>query len=835
MLKGDYSMVKEIIIGDENVRVVESHIDNGVSTPMMTVRSDTIGDYTSKLVKRLNYGTNQILPQNCRFVRPADSNTVMLIIEDRPKIRTVKFLYDFKREFELARYTGQDDLDIGRFIAGKTSPYLLKLSFPYITYIALIRENQSEYIAVDFRVFFRCHPIAKMNDYLYIANILNLSEGNSLCFGRVGGYSRSKFSSLSDLTNHLIDSFWAKPFSDEYQSRHYLYHAHSRLHGFLPWAHYTEKDPLFIYSTDWIVHTNNLEQEMDDIISSIHISTTLMTKQIFIDNSLPIINPNDPDRRYIYDNVNLNDKAILSLGDQVIYDNNPVYIYSFLGNRDGVTRISFINDNGDISDYVPITPELIADWGNQVEQSLNNYVDSIEVDGHMIKRGSIIKIKPTESYEIVQAIRLSRDKRYELLLGKRFYIVREGVFEFIDFFSLDNIRLLPFLDYIICNNQYQTVFRGKLGKVENNNYNILYFFFEDLDTHTNRGISIDSIQIGDVSIFKFDDPKVIKPNVFVYLNKLYYNNDNGFVPYTIIKGHGVYSAYDYGNNTEFSHVYDRGQVLNNIQNGNRLYITGVDKDIEFMKGDQVIVADWSNNEIIKIKTITDFVIDNDVDDYPTKLSFELTDSDGNKSMVEYINLLNGNIKVGHIRKVKSEYDGIKVGSIIRSNVQGFYNFPRRVSHKISAFIVDSEKPIILCESGLTLWLDDVKQHFDIIDPDTPRFRRIRRTVPFDIEKIGWRSGDVVTKDNQLFILNKDNEHSDIIYMNVDPNYIKSGSLKNKVTISRNLDPSFKRYGIQDPRFKEKESEVRYEMIPNFHNGYFKGPFDGYYFQTVRKD
>ena len=820
---------KEVVINQENAKLVESENINGILTPLVRRRTLRTQDYLSNLSKKMNHSIGTILPRNCRFVLPVTSDISVIVVEDQPKLRSIRFQYDFQREHELIRVTGQEGLNARRFIEGKNEPYNLKLSFPYIVYIMLIQEKNDEFNVLSFRVFFRTHPISRINDYLNIANIFNLSDSNTLCFGRSSEYGKESVSTLSDLVNYLIADFWNKPFSDEYQTKHYMYQNHSRLHSFLVWAHYSEVDPMFIYSTSWIIHEKTLKEEIDELHNFQGLSQSSIFNTLFVES---INNPNqnsDLQQKFTYDTVVLSNQ-ILSLGDQVKYNNQDMYLYNLTGDRDKVTHVVLIDDIGNLTEPIELTEELRQDFRDQIDNQLSNYVDEVKFGDKIAKVGDIIKIIPNNTYEIIQKIRYSRDKIYEFVLGKRFYIAREDVFEVINTLEVDGIELKPNDTYLICNNQHQIAFSGELMRIENNNYNVLYFFFKDTSTDEERGISVDSLESCDTSISYIDNPDIYYPTVFRYLNRLYTNNSN---QYTIIRGKGVYSKYTHTyNTTEFPYEYESDCVLQNIllDGGQRLFINGVDTDIDFRVNDEIIIGDWNEPDelMFKIRKITEFEYNNGF------LNFKVIDSEGNEKTIEYINLETGFVKVGYIRKVKSEYDGIVVNTRVKSVVSGYFNFPKRTNCEIAAFIVDGEKPMILFKNGFTIWFDELRNNFEILPPDSEGYRRIRNIKELDLSKIQWQSGDICEKDGKLYIVNNGNRYFGIIYIGIDPNFVKTGSLRGRVLISEEINPDFIRYGIISPRYKKTESTIIYKSIPTFNNGYMEVQSDGYYPYTIPK-
>lgn len=818
-------MDRGVLIQVDNTTLVESELVNGVSTPIISVKSLKTTDYLKNIKEKLGKFDPEVLPRGCRYVRKIDNEKTIYVIEEAPRIKMARFEYNFARDLEMIKTSGQEYLNADRFLKNKTFPISLKLSFPYIIYVMIILDRHSSQFEVpSFEVFFRKHPIRNINDYLFIANLFNLNDNNVLCFGGHDPYYKSDFDSTSDLADYLVNSFWHKSFSPEYRTRHDMYKKDPIMHTFLTWADMTEMDPHFILSTDFIMHSNRIKEEID-FVSQQYVTKSFdnIHSSIFVNS----IDNKSEERhsKYNYNNIKISNQ-VLSIGDMIKYENEYKYVYNIMGNDDGPTIITLINDLGEVSDPIVITSELTGDWSRQIKEQLSNYREEIDYNGKHVKVGSIVKIIPTNSYDIVRGIRKTRDGRYEFILSKKFYIVQDSTFEVIEYVSVNGMELKHDREYIICNNQHQIAFRGKLSRIENNSYGVLYVFFQDSINGGEHGISVDTLEDRDSSIYEISELRQYP--IFYYFDKLYTNIDNRY----IIVNESIYTDYPTNrSNILFEHYYeDKAYVRDNIllDNGKRLFIPGVCKDIEFNIGDKFIVGNWENSDLMfNIKTITGFDVDNNI------VKIKSIDPEGNERSFNYIDLVTGIISVGYIRKVVDNLNGIQAGSIIRSNTSGYFNFPKSENHKISAFIIDSDKPLVLCESGLTIWIDELK-NFDVFAPGSKRNKMIKKTQPLDPSRIKWQTGDIckMIGSNELWIY-YENTYVGHIYMKIDPNFIKSGSLKDRSIISEEINESFHRIGIIDPRYKRNNSTIKYETMPTLYNGYRDIPFNGYYPCTIK--
>lgn len=817
------NLIDELIINKDNVSKVESRIENGVIHQITREKNILTKDFIFNMMNKINTD-NGILPINCRYSLPVADNATLLVIEESPVIRPVKFNVDLENELDIIDKSGQGDLNVKRFIEGKSKPYTLYLSFPYIVYIIMVYDHSDRYRLENFRVFFRNHKIKNLNDYLYIANLYNLDDLNDTCFGSTDPYTKEKYPDLISVCEHFINNYWIKPFTYEYTTRHHKYLGNSYLHTYLTWAHYSKTDPYFVYNANWIMNDGNLQREINLVRGNSNSSDSSTFHKLFL-SSMDRITFIDNAKKYSYENININGK-VLSLDDEIVYEDKNYFVYEIFGNVDGPTHIILIDDENNKTDEIELTNYLKHNISEQINNILNNYKDNIEIDGKLVKKGSMVKFIPSNSYNTIEKIRQSRDGKIEFILSDgKFYVVNKDNFEIIDSVKVnnyENINININGKYIIYNNENQTFFIGQLETLETIN-NSLKLYFRNIDNDVRVDIEIEAIECNDVLIDNIENIEQT-PSVFRYLDKLYTNYDNLYI---IAKNKEIYSKLQSGeNNRLFPIIYNNENIINNIliENNKTLFIKGIDKDLNFTIGDNVIVCDWENSDLMfNIRTISEFIISDD-----NILQFKLIDSLKKEILIDYINLENGKIRVGHIRKVTDELNGIPYGSIVKSNTNNFTNFPKKDNNIISSFIIDCERPLVLFNNGLTLWIDDLENNFDILLPNSDEFNRIKKTKEFNIDDIKWQTGDLCIRDGKLYVINMDNAYLGILYMGIDPDFVKTANLQGRGLANTEIDSEFKRYGLIDPRYKKNECEIEGEVIPDFHNGYTPVSTEGFY-------
>jgi len=815
-------MLTEVRINEKDTSLYEVIIDDGSkeSEPITRKRIIKTHSYMRNILDKSNNSCG-ILPKNCKYIQN-DGNQTLMVVEAPPKIRPLRFDYDFIRELSDIKSSGIIDYNSIKKLIKPKDINLIRLTFPYTVFVMAINGSKGRWESHSFRVFFRIHPIKRENDYLFSTNIVNLSERNELCFGESINLNESDME-LNDVAEKLINEFWVRPFTYEYSTRYALYKNISILNNFLVWAYYSEKDPMFIYNANWLLHGRNLRQELDAMVLEIDGSSSNTRFHLFFaDTTIPGI---EKDKVY-FETLKL-ETRVLSVGDQLKFDDKDLYVYGFVGDRNGPTHIVFTDIEGNEMEPVRITNQLKNDWDSQIENQLLNYIEKIQLGDVMVQVGDIIKIVSTNVYEVVDRIRISRDNIVEFECNGRYYLAREGNIKTIKSVDANGIELVPNKEYIICHNQFQHGYVGKMTKVQNSSdNNLLNVYFYDIATERENTVSMNLLEEGDVVIFPLDD-NIRKIRTFRYMNKIYTNNGE----YLIVKDRGVYDIR--GNESDlFRHTLSPVATINDVFNEDKteLTILGIDKDINFKLGDKIVIGDWDNPHelMFKVREIVEFVIRGNV------IFIKAKDSEDNVMQTEYINCNTGFIRIGYIRKVVNEYNDIPAGTIVIANQAGICNFPKRDRNKIVAFIIDSAEPLVLFQSGLTLWFSDLDSKFDLLLPGTDSYKRIRKIQTLNLEEIKWQPGDLCVRNGINYLLNNDNPYMGNVYMEINPDFVKTGSLRSRAKVVTSLDASFKRFGIIDPRYLKKDSEVRYEMVPDFYNGCYEVPFDGYYPYTVRR-
>lgn len=179
-----------------------------------------------------------LLPEDVRFYLPI-GNTKIVIVEQKPQVRTVQFSRDFVNHYskkEKRQYT---------------------LAFPYIVY--LIKFNNNNYAGS--RLFFRNTPLRSLQSRLGFAGLPNL-DGSNFC---IGNFKHSKSNSgFFHRVQEVISHFWQSEFNTDWADGYRRAASNNpQMKNLSKWEKSTREDPMFILSMDW-------EQTDDTAFNYVH-------------------------------------------------------------------------------------------------------------------------------------------------------------------------------------------------------------------------------------------------------------------------------------------------------------------------------------------------------------------------------------------------------------------------------------------------------------------------------------------------------------------------------------------------------------------------------------
>jgi len=245
-------------------------------------------------------------------------------------------------------------------------------------------------------------------------------------------------------------------------------------------------------------------------------------------------------------------------------------------------------------------------------------------------------------------------------------------------------------------------------------------------------------------------------------------------------------------------------------------------DIEFSIGDKVVIADWENPiNMLSVKVIQGFKFVEGVGD----VAVITADKHGNLHQTPFIDIQNGAVYVGRIRKIVNEFGKLKAGTKITSKIAGIPHFPKKDTNIIIGFITDTDgtEPLVLCSNCCTLWYSDVVENFSKITMKAKKWATTPHAA-IDVSKIKYQPGDIIVGGSEyrnvmgwmVFRLSgtKVLKILDFNYYTQYPDYY---TLDRYVAANSRLDC------IPNPRFTAKDvAELKLEAAwPNFHGRFYK--------------
>ena len=836
----------EVIINSKYARLVKSRYRNleasdtnpdeiyKESEEISVSNMLTTNDFFDKINKNNLY--KQILPRNCRYMDVNSRGTVVVIEED-PCIRTVSLNLDLKMELKKLQITGKLEEYGFSNLLDQDPPYTLSLSFPYIVYIFFIRRNGRGGTQLHTEIFYRLSPLTSLGDYLLSTNLLNVNDTNIICLNE----SNFNTNNIEEICNKCINSFWFKRFNHEYNAKYQLYKDHPLVGDPFTWAYYSAKDPTFVFGMDWIKTKYNLREEIyrfyydnlgDENINIKFDSVMDPFKQYPVNQSMYEVSES-------CFSVCLDTGYILSVGDEITYEDKKYYVYSFIYENDYKYVKKIKLEDPETSEITEV--DFNEDYFLNKMRKEKEKLKSIDVNGTIIHINDIVKLDPAthmlDGYFKVEKIRLSRDGNYEVKIGQYMYLAKN--LKILDKFDTENIvidgfklekekeyNLLHRLDpkfrlYELVKNYIYERIQIRSSTLDiiftDKNYRAKYSIDLSIEDKNSRNVQISNIEeFSDVSCFSLGTDLLFGNYKLDLSNKI-----------IVQEGSNSSKSDNKSNEEKFKEITDKILI-----NNDELHIPGLFHDINFKIGDLVVVSDWiTPQNMLKIRRIKGFEVDNE----SFSINMIITGNEENSILkVPYIKIgkdseskikRTGRILLGKVRKVSLEYNGIKAGSKIRAKVAKIPGFPKKDSNQIIAFLTDTgtPHPMILCSNYLTLWANNrTLEKFDIINQDSTKWSKLKINDNPDINKIKSQIGDLYLHNGFVYYLNTQTE---LLGLNIE--YAYRGLLNYRLN---KWAPTPERFGYLEPRMSNddyRQAGLNYG-IPNFHGGYFlygNGPFN----------
>jgi hypothetical protein len=827
----------QLVIDEKFTSLVQVHSPIGIRSaykPVRKIFTTLTRDISSYIGGDLE--AFELLPRNIRFYT-SRSGTNLFIIEDEPCIRTIRTNLRFESVIENLRLTGKlkefgyenflqdmsfveekkvvlrSDYQPGgeEFNCGQTV-YRFNLSFPYIVYIV------SQYAPTNFylSIYYRTSSLTDLKDLLFKCNLLNIDSRDVCC---LGVYSVPAKIPISEKVSIVIGQFWNSIFNTEIVENFKAYRDNPHLCTFLHWQYYSQSDPSFILSENFIpVSGTNpdlksvIESKFSDSRNDEEITHSSIIRLLHSDG-LPTLGKVQRNSLVTSSQmvVDIDNGITLDCGEEIVVDEKKYYIVSFLANGEGSVQQIITEDEDHNIKKFKVTRKLVEELIKSITSK--DHLESYEVLGKQVKTGDLVNFPEERRFSIISKLLKDRDGTVLAKCGRDFYILENVKFDIMseDEVTINGINFRKKEKYFI--------FKGDnyLPNLLEGEFNLRTF--EGLSPSRDIEMSFRfsgsyNFNLGSMYNYRFfNESSVEELLISRYGTRLF---EKGYR----IKNSCLYIR----DHTALLRVPTQREQTEKIVQEKRLFIPSFDFDIDFKVGDEVIVVDWLKPEsICCIQTIIDF------EQFPgtNVVSIVTTDNSGNVTKTKYIDFARSTIFTGTIRKISSEFAGIKSGfKMIAKTKVG--NFLKKDCHQVIGFLTDTPNgiPLMLCSNLSTLWAteDNLINNFNFLDSSSRTFLKFG-VSPLDINSIKLQPGDLVysmksgncCSNNIFFALNR--IFKTVAVLRCQSNY----SFCRCPEIART---SYSMYGIPNPRFTikrglEEEGFERVEVVPSFHNTYIK--------------
>jgi len=797
------------------------------------ISADKFWEHVAKL-----YSTgNSLVPFGTRYYETIQDGSTILVVEDQPMTRIVRVMNDFTSNMVQLQKVGKlEQYGYKLEDYNGEGPHVFSLAFPYVVYIIRVKPGTS---SSTLGVFFRTSPVTGLGDYLFKANLFNISQDQWVCLGEGGG---SHIVSINDKVEDVKERFWVNIFNRDYIYNYQDYQSVAEVCDYPTWQYFSKVDPMFVFSVDWILHGKTVGQ----VINSVKEQTDSSPKFTAVTNMFSNVDYHGPDPEHgaVYNNIcesvsfSKNKETIVaSVGDEIEIGKNTYYINSFIGSKDGytVTDIEFESEDGNLITRKYTIPLRTALANSLKRSELKEY----EISGIKFKVGDIISIEPELNTILdkrmlkVRKIRVARDGKIEVLCGSDYYLLENIKFSVVD---LNDITL--FGRKVNTNDVF------KLTKSNNDGYRRQYptisyieakFMSMDVrrqkvvarfqDVYTKSAFTVDMEE----SEYNIIDKKLevtstdllrVAANIATHSNR----RDGSERSIQYVKGSGVISRLG-------SLGFDSHAVIPKLLNRDEteLTIPGVDFDIHFKIGDTVVIADWNDPvEMLRIRKITHF----DAGNYHIGIETELLEGGGERTD-KYMDFDYGRISMGKIRKIGASFAGIVAGDKLKANTAGITSFPKKDTNTVVGFIYDTNTkyPLILFSNGLTQWASpSMLEKFDVYKRQNPQYSKLKN-APLAIYKAKIQPGDLFERDSyRTYVVTR----SSGTYITMWYSTIAGWNYQGR-TNKRDMDDYYNRSGFLSPRLSVAEANSLAGTVfafPNLHHGLMRNSNSDMRFKEV---
>ena len=804
--------IEEILINNVYTRHVYSNYDTNksITEPKITKSMVDTSTFLSKFMQRFDRQT-ELLPNNCKFTKSLGNGYKIYLIEDEPKVRTISFRGDVSSILERHKQNGKYEefgLDKVKF----TDPQRFTISLPYVLYVITLGYNNSY---AGMRLFFRLNPLTCFNDYLLEPCLSNINDDYQVCLGFSNKYQETGNSNL--IIRQIIDEFWFNRFNYDYNNHCKNYEDVPELCDLWTWQHYTQIDPLFIFSTKWkqpkkyrnigdVVIIDIKDYQDSKNAESVFFS---LIKEIQTDN----VSEKTYETRYMEcDSVLLEDNSIISVGDEITINDKKHYVCSFVHNRYGeITAIKLEDSDKKLID-VKVTTNKNDNYKKLLNAVNTSEIKSFNIDKDTeIKEGELIYFNNSKDIRIIEKIVKTRDGVYQIKIGRDFYLpssfLKKNIQKMDKNFKFFDIDLIPnnvysLIDEKSCDSIFRKYEVATFLRYCPKNSKLCFTF------KRKNGSELDVMYEGTNTDFKpIENNNISSRIIYRVHDELFTNNDKKSNTIYLLNGKGL----GVSNYTDYVSVSERKIICNydydiskdffsKICNEKRtsVVIESFDHNISYSVGEEVIIINWEHpNEMFNIKKITGFSMDD------VFFNLVLLDDLGIISQYPIVNIKKGRNEFGSVRKVVRNINDYKVGMRLKAIKSGITDFPGKDCNEIKAFIIDEKSaPLVLFSNYRTLWFSSLSpQNFKIIDHSTKIGSKIILSEPN--LKIKMQDGDLFTAGTTKLCIVYSKYYKRRYFYNLS---LSSYDGLRTISYSKISDPK-RRYGLLLPRYTDSELDA----------------------------
>ena len=761
---------EEIRINPEYTQILKSYFPEGArenAVPEIRKKLLFTNDYLRKIIFKKNEDViqTQMLPSNCRYLEKVKDG-YLVIIEEPPAFRTIfvdinlSWEKDVLREKGKVEEYGYQDLDTTK------RPHSLNLAFPYVVYFFYI---DNLYNTRGGSIFFRTNQLMGLSDHLFKAPLFNIGNGQSICFG--SNFKSNRPLSLSSAIQATLKVFWTTEFNTDYSYNYRDYNQIPFVSTYLEWQYHSHRDPMFIYSVDWIPFERSISEHLGTF-REIYSPKQSNSKITFTDIFNIATKPGDSGtekvkttakkvikQKIYYDitnSITVNERDLIDVGDYFLSrKGREIYIMSFGGTSDGAEITKIIVSIDGKRSTMRIHQKVLDFISTQIKKE--RYLPSYKFEnGFELLPNKILVSKNVfgeKVYKKILYLRKCADGQIEARINSDYILVTSLKSDNLEFFDEDKIKFHDYLitkdkEYILATDfqisssylingsktaykELQTSAQGQMTLIFKDSYENIPEFKETykipLAERHDRGsppiIALDEVRC-------LQSPFISGRKIFNYKTIYSRSKDTAWTT-----RHGlVQSRYNSGTTPMKPENYK------NLIKDDKFYIDSCQVPIQLDIGDKVIAADWKNPiSILTVKTLIGFAFDEGLG----KLNFVLQDKNGNLANEVFINCTSREVFSGKIRKVTNQFGLLSTGMKIMANETSIPMFPKKDVNIIVAFIMDSiPEPLVLCSNGMTLWYSEVLAKFKTIKMTSKKWEKLQH-VSLDPSRIKFQSGDII--------------------------------------------------------------------------------------------